>query len=766
MSGMHDASARVLQAARQRGSISAVVSFADLASWLTAAQPVSSPDEIAKAAGRLADSHVEAAARLSMAEMLEVIPDTPRDPELAHALNNGVPGELIEEGLRHPRGFGGLAARLRDRAAETGTWICRTCMPALVEDAAGISQEWLGLGGQLVFWPGEIPDAATPSVSLDLSEFVTPDGLETERLCAVCTALRDQPGENGLVLVSGLVAAAMSLGADIATAEGRDVAAALIALVASDLSGHPLKKAQADCLGLKSRRACAHKGPGLAVLALSPGILDLAAGSEGLNPPGAYVAEGADGIEPGRVLRLALGRLQPGALDHLADQFTAGQALSEAGEISEERLRARGFTVEAIHRIRRALGEGLPMNAAFSRWVLGDEIISKDLRLAPEGFDADGHALLSAIGFSRRDIEAAEQAVDGWAERTARAALREAGIEPAPSAEALLALGAQIAPFLTLPPVLRLAPADGLEQLEAADKAGTALQVTGGGRNEPPRLHERLARIHALADDLLDGNEAGEETAAPPASVDTPEPPLPGEAQRTRLPDRRKGYIQKSTVGGHKVYLHTGEFDDGSLGEIFIDMHKEGAAFRSLMNNFAISVSLGLQYGVSLDEYVDAFVFTRFEPAGDVTGNDRISRATSILDYIFRELAVSYLGREDLAELGDATHDGLGRGLRDGIDKTGGTNFTQEAAQLISRGFSRGQLPDNIVILDKRRPATDGDGETPSDAVTPGEIMANALDDNHYLSEPCAECGSFTLYAAGEDGAVSCETCGARQTAT
>jgi ribonucleoside-diphosphate reductase alpha chain len=113
----------------------------------------------------------------------------------------------------------------------------------------------------------------------------------------------------------------------------------------------------------------------------------------------------------------------------------------------------------------------------------------------------------------------------------------------------------------------------------------------------------------------------------------------PAHHERRRLPERRKGYIQKSIVGGHKVYLHTGEYDDGELGEIFIDLHKEGAAFRSLMNNFAISISIGLQYGVPLEEYVDAFLFTRFEPAGEVKGNETIRHATSILDYIFRELA-------------------------------------------------------------------------------------------------------------------------------
>jgi ribonucleoside-diphosphate reductase alpha chain len=115
------------------------------------------------------------------------------------------------------------------------------------------------------------------------------------------------------------------------------------------------------------------------------------------------------------------------------------------------------------------------------------------------------------------------------------------------------------------------------------------------------------------------------------------------------MPDRRKGYTQKAIVGGHKVYLRTGEYDDGRLGEIFIDMHKEGAAFRAMMNNFAIAISLGLQYGVPLEEYVEAFTFTRFEPAGFVQGNDAIKNATSILDYVFRELAISYLSRHDLA---------------------------------------------------------------------------------------------------------------------
>jgi ribonucleoside-diphosphate reductase alpha chain len=160
------------------------------------------------------------------------------------------------------------------------------------------------------------------------------------------------------------------------------------------------------------------------------------------------------------------------------------------------------------------------------------------------------------------------------------------------------------------------------------------------------------------------------------------------------MPDRRKGYTQKAVVGGHKVYLRTGEYDDGRLGEIFIDMHKEGAALRSLLNNFAIAVSLGLQYGVPLDEYVDAFTFTRFEPSGPVQGNDSIKYATSILDYVFRELAVSYQERFDLAHV-DPTEtgfDALGKGVEEGKPQGAPAN------KYLSKGLTRSRT-DKLVVM-------------------------------------------------------------------
>ncbi len=168
-------------------------------------------------------------------------------------------------------------------------------------------------------------------------------------------------------------------------------------------------------------------------------------------------------------------------------------------------------------------------------------------------------------------------------------------------------------------------------------------------------------------------------------------------SERRKMPDRRKGYIQKAMIGDHKVYLHIGEYDDGRVGEIFIDTNKEGELVRSLMNNFAIAISLGLQYGVPLEEYVDAFINTKFEPSGKVKGNDRILSASSILDYLFRELAISYLGREDLAHTPS-------------IKKTDQAEDSEENTQLIdvlknitSKGFLRNQYKEKLVDLSNIR---------------------------------------------------------------
>ncbi len=163
--------------------------------------------------------------------------------------------------------------------------------------------------------------------------------------------------------------------------------------------------------------------------------------------------------------------------------------------------------------------------------------------------------------------------------------------------------------------------------------------------------------------------------------------------KRFQMPDRRKGYIQKATIGDHKIYLHTGEYDDGKIGEIFIDTNKEGELVKALTNNFAIAISLGLQYGVPLEEFVDAFLDTKFEPSGKVYGNDRILSATSILDYIFRELAISYLGKEDLAHT-----PGLNKSSDDGKNEKD-DQFLKIVKNITSKGFVRSNYEEKLVDL-------------------------------------------------------------------
>ena len=168
---------------------------------------------------------------------------------------------------------------------------------------------------------------------------------------------------------------------------------------------------------------------------------------------------------------------------------------------------------------------------------------------------------------------------------------------------------------------------------------------------------------------------------------------------RSKMPDRRKGYIQKISIGDHKIYLHTGEYDDGKVGEIFIDMNKEGELVKALMNNFAIAISLGLQYGVPLDEFVDAFIETKFEPSGEINGNDRILSASSILDYIFRELAISYLGREDLAHTPSINKTSSEKIENDGSEDT----FLRLVKDITSKGFVRSNYKDKLVDLSNVR---------------------------------------------------------------
>jgi len=211
--------------------------------------------------------------------------------------------------------------------------------------------------------------------------------------------------------------------------------------------------------------------------------------------------------------------------------------------------------------------------------------------------------------------------------------------------------------------------------------------------------------------------------------------------KRNKLPDRRKGYTQKASINNHKVYLRTGEYMDGSLGEIFIDMHKEGAAFRSLMNNFAISVSIGLQYGVPLEEFVEAFTFTKFEPSGEVKGNTEIKFSTSILDYIFKELAISYLGRDDLSNQSSNQTTEL-------LPKQDGKDNKKKDAEIVlknftSKGYIRKNVYDgNLTVISNRNEKEETD---------------KIKQIQKFEGDPCDRCGNFTMYK--EENQIKCLTC-------
>jgi ribonucleoside-diphosphate reductase alpha chain len=456
------------------------------------------------------------------------------------------------------------------------------------------------------------------------------------------------------------------------------------------------------------------------------------------------VAETADG-ETVRVLSEAamLGVAATGAdLSAVRDVLLGHRGLSEAPAVNHQTLTARGFTSLEIAAAEAELPFVRSLARAFAATVVGEGFLRDVLGATPEQLADPSLDVLALAGFDADEVSKAQVHALGAGSLTNAAFLTEdqrlvlrgaADLPPAAEAAMLSAL----APSLDVPPVLDVTlPWDAtLAEVEALIAACD--------------VAVRVRRASAPAALGLDIPPVGEL----PVRASQPQPqPQPEERiveriverERTRqkLPDRRKGYIQKASVGGHKVYLHTGEYDDGQLGEIFIDMHKEGAAFRSLMNNIAIAISIGLQYGVPLDEFVDAFVFTRFEPAGSVTGNDTVKSATSILDYIFRELGISYLGRNELASAdpGELNADGLGRGKADAIGADDSEPVPQPASRFISRGFARGAAPDNLVFLPS---ANRGAG--------PAALAA---------AEVCAACGDIAVVKKGQ--ALICETCGTR----
>ncbi len=487
-------------------------------------------------------------------------------------------------------------------------------------------------------------------------------------------------------------------------------------------------------------------------------------------------------------------------------------SLAKAPAINHAALKAKGFTDEIIETIEGSLKSAFDIKFVFNRFSLGDAFLIDGLGVTPEQLDDPDLDLLGHLGFSKREIEAANVHVCGAMTLEGAPHVKPEHLPIFDCASPCGRIGkrylsvnshidmmAASQPFISgaISKTINMPNAASVEDCKSAylrswrkGLKANALYRDGSKLSQP--LNAQL---------LSDGiDEDDGELSTPEAAL--AEKPASARATitaeriveklvargRERMPGRRKGYTQKAVVGGHKVYLTTGEYEDGRIGEIFIDMHKEGAAFRSLMNNFAIAISLGLQYGVPLEEYVDAFTFTRFEPAGLVQGNDTIKNATSVLDYIFRELAVSYLGRNDLAHVDPGEMSATAVGL--GEDET-----PSVVPQIISHGFTRGALIGRIgggasqggdgaagaavASMQHDVTAAFSANDTTGFAVSVSETIEATMPAVHgnlalkpdpaleriaearikgYEGEACGECGNFTLVRNGT--CLKCDTCG------
>jgi ribonucleoside-diphosphate reductase alpha chain len=516
-------------------------------------------------------------------------------------------------------------------------------------------------------------------------------------------------------------------------------------------------------------------------------------------------------------------------------------SLADAPAVNHTTLTAKGFTAEAIAKIEQALPTAFDIKFAFNKWTLGADFLRDALGVSAEDLAAPNFDLLAHLGFTRREIEAANihvcgamtvegaphlkpehYAVFDCANPCGRTGKRYLSVEShlRMMAAAQPFISGAISKTINMPNEATVADCKAAYLLswKLALKA-TALYRDGSKLSQP--LQSQLIADEEDEDDVI---EAFIEKPAAARAAGLAEKIVEKVVERVvvmrereRMPDRRKGYTQKAVVGGHKVYLRTGEYDDGRLGEIFIDMHKEGAALRSLLNNFAIAVSLGLQYGVPLEEYVDAFTFTRFEPSGPVQGNDSIKYATSILDYVFRELAVSYLERFDLAHVDPSGEgfDALGKGVGEGRpspdaryvsrgltrSRTDRLKVMQGGQGILDRGeggrgesspspggggsageTGRGGVASKITALTSAGPRAEVAGTTalksePEPKLSPTEVLEqmNRADARAharqaaaekraearakgYEGEACGECGNFTLVRNGT--CMKCDTCG------
>ncbi|MBO9397442.1 vitamin B12-dependent ribonucleotide reductase [Shimia sp. R9_2] len=524
-----------------------------------------------------------------------------------------------------------------------------------------------------------------------------------------------------------------------------------------------------------------------------------------------------------------INRSVPGALEKLGYSsaqieeivsYAVGHgSIGNAPGINHTSLIGHGFTTNEIDKIEAALGSAFDIRFVFNQWTLGEEFCTNALGIPAEKLNDPSFELLAHLGFTKADIEAANDHVCGTMTLEGAPHLKEEHYaifdcaNPCGkkgkrylSVDSHITMMAAAQSFISgaISKTINMPNDATIEDCQKAYELSWSLGIKANALyRDGSKLSQPLAA--ALVED---DDEAAEvlETGSMPEKAQVlaekiVEKIVLKEVARGRekMPERRKGYTQKAVVGGHKVYLRTGEYSDGSLGEIFIDMHKEGAGFRAMMNNFAIAVSVGLQYGVPLEEFVDAFTFTKFEPAGMVQGNDSIKNATSILDYIFRELAVSYLDRTDLAHIKPqgTSFDDMGRGEEEGVSNL--SELSESAAsrslevlkQISSTGYLRKRLPQELVVLNGGGGTSPEMGdpiqklntlvpETASAGVSDVASSASAatvaapaaapvatlsMDARSkakmqgYEGDPCGDCGNYTLVRNGT--CMKCNTCGA-----
>ncbi|HLJ95225.1 MAG TPA: vitamin B12-dependent ribonucleotide reductase [Gemmataceae bacterium] len=467
----------------------------------------------------------------------------------------------------------------------------------------------------------------------------------------------------------------------------------------------------------------------------------------------------------------ALARLgyAPAQIDDIIRYCRGTGTLEKCPHINSASLEAKGFTDEVVRSIEVQLPAAFDLSFAVNRWTVGDDFCRNRLGLSSEQL-ADPHFdLLAALGFSREQIAAANAHVCGTMTIEGAPHLKPAHYpvfdcankcgktgQRFLSTEAHIHMMAAAQPFVSgaISKTINMPHEASVEDIKRAYLLSWQLMLKANA------LYRDGSKLSQPLNSVVDqGEPAAEAAKAEPVRI--------AEkivhryiARRRRLPYRRAGYTQKARIGNHKIYLRTGEYEDGTLGEIFLDMHKEGAAFRSMTNCFAIAISLGLQHGVPLEEFVDAFLFTRFEPNGMVQGNPHIKMTTSIIDYIFRELAISYLGRYDLAHVeaedlrGDAMHNEANEPefeSEEVITERVVEPVPVSAAFATPRTGHLHPLPEN------------GNGVK----TTANHHKANGSWDEKirlarlkgYEGDPCGECGQLTLVRSGT--CCKCDTCGA-----